>query len=263
MKKIQYLNRKIASFFGVVLIIALMAGCGDVLDEVKNLSSYPAEGTFDDPLTANAVLNNLYAVTLSGWPLNMGNNADESGGIVPTDWVTINNGTMKFWPYSSIRRINIFLKEVPAGKIPTAQQGALIGQAKFLRAYNYFKMVYYHGGVPIIKDPQELTDDLMVTRNTTAECFDFIIEDLDDAISKLPVKYAGNDRGRIDQASARAFKGRVLLYKASPQFNSANPYGNAHWAAAYAANKEAKDFLDQNGYGLLEDFTKSFRNKRT
>ncbi len=261
MKKIEYINRKIVAYISLMLVLVIMAGCANILDEVDNLSSYPASGTFDDPITANAFLSNLYAVTLTGWPLNMGNNADESGGIIPTDWITIDNGTMKFWPYAAIRRINIFLKEVPLGKIPVSQQGAMIGQAKFLRAFLYFKMVYYHGGVPIIKEPQELTDDLMVARNTTADNFNFIIEDLDDALSKLPVKYSGSNRGKIDQAAVRAFKGRVLLYKASPQFNSGNPYGNAHWAAAYTANKEAKDFLGQNGYGLLEDFTKIFTTK--
>jgi hypothetical protein len=101
----------------------------------------------------------------------------------------------------------------------------------------------------------------MVTRNTTAQCFDFIIKNLDEAAALLPVKYTGNDRGKIDQAVVKAFKGRVLLYKASPQFNSANPYGNTYWAAAYTANKEAKDFLDLNGYGLLDDYTKVFETK--
>jgi hypothetical protein len=242
-------------------MLLLIQGCTKVLDDVQNLASYPAAGTFDDVLTANAFTANLYASTLGGWPVNMGNNCDEGGGILGDGWVTIDNGTMKFWPFATIRKINILLKELPLGKIPVEKQGPMIGQAKFLRAYNYFKMVYYHGGVPIIETPQELTDNLMVTRNTTAQCFDFIIKNLDEAAALLPPKYTGTDRGKADQAVVKAFKGRVLLYKASPQFNSANPYGNANWAAAYNANKEAKDFLDANGYGLLDDYTKVFETK--
>lgn len=261
MKKIQYYNRKITGFLSLVLMLLLIQGCTKVLDDVQNLASYPAAGTFDDVLTANAFTANLYASTLGGWPINMGNNCDEGGGILGDGWVTIDNGTMKFWPYATIRKINILLKELPLGKIPVDKQGPMIGQAKFLRAYNYFKMVYYHGGVPIIETPQELTDNLMVTRNTTAQCFDFIIKNLDEAAALLPIKYTGTDRGKADQAVVKAFKGRVLLYKASPQFNSANPYGNANWAAAYTANKEAKDFLDANGYGLLDDYTKVFETK--
>jgi hypothetical protein len=261
MKKIQYYNRKVTGFLSLLLMLLLIQGCTKVLDDVQNLASYPAAGTFDDLLTANAFTANLYASTLGGWPVNMGNNCDEGGGILGDGWVTIDNGTMKFWPFATIRKINILLKELPLGKIPVEKQGPMIGQAKFLRAYNYFKMVYYHGGVPIIETPQELTDNLMVTRNTTAQCFDFIIKNLDEAAALLPPKYTGTDRGKADQAVVKAFKGRVLLYKASPQFNSANPYGNANWAAAYNANKEAKDFLDANGYGLLDDYTKVFETK--
>jgi hypothetical protein len=261
MKTILYFNQKFKVIFSILLVIMLVTGCNKVLDDVKNLSSYPSEGTFDDVITANAFLYNVYANTLSGWPINMGNNCDEGNGIIADGWITSDNSTMKFWPYATVRKINILLKELPAGKIPVDKQAPLIGQAKFLRAFLYFKMVYYYGGVPIIEVPQELTDDLMVPRNTTAECFNFIIKDLDDAVKSLPAKYTGSDRGKIDQASVKAFKGRVLLYKASPQFNSANPYGNSNWAAAYSANKEAKDFLDANGYGLLDDYTKVFETK--
>ncbi len=261
MKTIQYYKRKIIGCISIAVVLGILSGCSKVLNDVDNLGSYPAGGTFDDVATANAYLSNLYASTLNGWPVNMGNNSDEGGGINGDGWVTIDNGTMKFWPYASIRKINILLKELPLSKIADDKKSAMIGQAKFLRAYLYFKMVYYHGGVPIIEVPQELTDDLMVTRNTTAECFDFIVKELDQAAGLLPIKYTGNDRGRIDQASVKAFKGRVLLYKASPQFNPSNPYGNSYWADAYTANKDAKDFLDQNGYGLLEDYTKVFETK--
>lgn len=243
----------VASFFSL--------GCSNILNDVQNLGSYPEAGTFDDEETANAFLSNLYNGTLGGWPVNSGNNADESKGINGEGWVTTDNDQMKFWPYENIRKINILLKEVPLGKIKKEKQNILIGQAKFLRAYLYFKAVYYHGGVPIIKEPQALTDDLKVTRNTTSECFDFIISELDQAENLLPPKFEGNNRGRIDQACIKSFRGRVLLYKASPQFNPTKPYDNQYWSQAYTANKEAIDFLDKNGYGLLEDYTKIFETK--
>ena len=270
MKTLRYYKQKATGFLSMILILMLF-GCGDVLDRVKNLASYPEAGTFDDVTTANAFLANLYQNTMGGitpgvtanigWPTNMGNNCDESRGINDASWITTSNTTMKFWPYTTIRKINILLREVPIGKISSENQAIIIGQAKFLRAFLYFKMVYYHGGVPIITVPQDITDDLFVTRNSTAECFDFIMQDLKDAESALPPKYTGTDRGRIDQAVVKAFKGRVMLYKASPQFNSSNPYGNAYWTEAYNANLEAKTFLDNNGYGLLENYTNVFETK--
>ena len=254
MKTIQYIS--------YLFLFIMLSACGKVVDKVDDLRNYPAAGTFDDPATSGAFLSNLYGSTLtSGWPTGMAGTADEGGGIIGDGWVTTDNGTMKFWPYGTIRKINMLLKELPTGKVAAEVKNPMIGQAKFLRAFLYFKMVYYHGGVPIIQVPQELTDDLKVLRNSTSECFDFILKDLDEAAAAVPPKYTGNDRGRIDQAVVLAFKGRVLLYKASPQFNPANPYDNAHWATAYTANKAAKDFLDVNGYGLLDDFSKIFETK--
>lgn len=254
-------KKKATKIITIIFAMAVLAGCGDVLENVEDLSNYPGEGTFDDAQTSQAYLAALYANTLNGWPVNQGNYADESGSIIGPDWITTNNGTMKYWPYDVIRRINILLTELPEGAVAEDEKATMIGQAKFLRAYHYFRMVYYHGGVPIIKTPQELTDDLNVSRNSTAECFDFIIQDLDEAIAALPNKYDGDNRGKVDKASAMAFKGRVLLYKASPQFNSSNPYDNQYWNDAYAANKEAKDFLDANGYGLLENYVDIFETK--
>ena len=182
-------------------------------------------------------------------------------GIIEPDWITTTNETLGYWPYHAIREVNILLKELPAGTLSQDIQEPMIAQAKFLRAYLYFRMVYFYGGVPIITTPQELTDDLHVSRNSTAECFDFIMQDLDDAIAALPPKYDGENRGKIDQASTMSFKGRVLLYKASPQFNASNPYDNAYWAEAYTANQAAKEFLDANGYGLLDNYRDVFETE--
>lgn len=256
MKNILY---KSLQYCVLTLILSLFfVRCDSALDNVEDLSNYPAEGTFDDIQTVNAYLASLYRSTFSGWPVNSGNFSDESGSIIGPEWITINNGTMKFWPYDVIRRVNIMLSEISSGQIPSEDQSELVAQAKFIRAYLYFKMVKYHGGVPIIDEVQELEDDLLVSRNTTAECFDFIVSDLADAIQNLPVKYRGDDYGRIDQATARSFMGRVMLYKASPQFNPSNPYENPYWEVAYQVNKEAKDFLDANGYGLLENYVGVF-----
>lgn len=253
--------KTIQVLLGFLFVGVIFSGCKKVLD-LEDKTHYPGTGTFDDESTANAYLSNLYAITFTGWPVNMGNNADESGGINGDGWITTDNSTMKFWPYDAIRKINILLKEMNTSILPENKKTPMVGQAKFLRAFLYFKMVYYYGGVPIIEVPQDYqTDDLMVARNSTAECFDFIMKDLNEAETALPVKYDGSNRGRIDQASVKAFKGRVLLYKASPQFNPTDFYDNAYWADAYTANKNAKDFLDANGYGLLDNFNAVFETK--
>ena len=63
------------------------------------------------------------------------------------------------------------------------------------------------------------------------------IKDLDDAIALLDNK---STDGHIDKCVAMSFKGRVLLYWASPQFNRTNDV--SRWTTAYNANKDAINF---------------------
>ena len=131
------------------------------------------------------------------------------------------------------------------------------GQALFWRAWCYFSMVKGYGGVPLILEAQQPTDDLAslaMPRNKTSECVTQILKDLDDAIALLPGSWTGNDVGRIDKGAAMAFKGRVLLFFASPLFNGLN--GVASWQKAYDANKAAKDFLAARGNGLYAPYSR-------
>ncbi|MBK6283842.1 MAG: RagB/SusD family nutrient uptake outer membrane protein [Draconibacterium sp.] len=79
---------------------------------------------------------------------------------------------------------------------------------------------------------------------------------MDDAIGLLPDP-KGN--GRIDKGAAMAFKGRVALFIASPQFNRSN--NSQLWQAAYDANKAAVTYLEGRGKGLLEDFSQLWQSE--
>lgn len=236
----------------------MIVGCAEDVLDVRNLSVYNPEEVWNDPTLANAYLVDLYASTFTGWPINSGNNADESVGILGEGQVQTINNAFKHWPYANIRKINILLDEIDGGGLTQELRTQIKAQSHFMRAFHYFKTVIHHGGVPIIKIPQLLTDDLLVPRNSTKECFDFILEDLDIAIAGLPDRFVGGDFGKVDKGAALAFKGRVLLYMASPQFNPSNPYGNSFWQQAYDANLAAKTFLEAQGYGLMENYSDVF-----
>ncbi|MGV3558130.1 RagB/SusD family nutrient uptake outer membrane protein [Larkinella arboricola] len=240
---------------------AFIQSCkNDELLNLQNPQAYNPSEVWRDQNLANAYLVDIYA-SLPGWPVNQGDYADESANVLGPDYVTTSNNNFKYWPYNTIRKINILLTEIDGGTLPEAFKNSLKGQAHFLRAFHYFKAVVYHGGVPILDKPQLLTDSLSVARNSTAECFAFILQDLDNAIKMLPDKYTGADFGRMDKAAATAFKGRVMLYKASPQFNPANPYSNSYWADAYTTNKTAREFLEGLGYGLYPDYAGIWMNE--
>ena len=263
MKKIIFYTLALGMFF-------IISSCQKVLN-VKNLNAFNPSDTWNDATLASAYLTDLYASASPGWSVNSagdngvdqnGTSADESIGILAPDFVQSTNGAFKYWPYGTIRKINVLLNEINGGTLSADVRKPIKGQAFFLRAFQYFNAVRYHGGVPIIKKPQLLTDDLMVSRNSTKECFDFIIQDLDSAYIYLPDHYTGNDYGRIDKAVVLAFKGRVMLYKASPQFNPSNPFGNTYWQEAYTATKAAKDQLESWGYGLVSKYDDIFLTEK-
>jgi hypothetical protein len=95
-------------------------------------------------------------------------------------------------------------------------------------------------------------DSALLPRNKTSECFAQMVSDLDYAIANLPGKWGSTDWGKITKGAAAAFKGRVLLYYASPMFNPSDL--TARWQAAYDANLQAKTILDANGYGLNTNY---------
>lgn len=244
-----------------VIAASLLAFSGCNVLDTKDLSNYGPDVWNDSKLTS-AFLTDIYGNVLNlTWPRD-GSNSDECLGIMGKDAVQPNNTSFKFWPYASIRNINTLLKNIDEGTLPEGEKNLMKGQAYFMRAFQYFKMVRLHGGVPIVKEPQSLEDDLNVKRNSTAECFEFILSDLDEAAKLLPVKNSGDNYGRIDQCIVAAFKSRVLLYKASPQFNPSSPYNNSYWKDAYNAAKSAKELLDQNGYGLIDNYTDVFETKK-
>lgn len=251
MKKIKY------GIIGTVLVLGGMMSSCDTLD-IDNLNSYDESMVWNDVNLATAYVNNLYTECFGNWNAGADNNSEQVTGM---PWylgtITETGGSYKSWNYTAIRHINEAIKRLEEGQLDSETANSLLGQAYFMRAYMYYWMVLHHGGVPYIKVPQDKdTDDLYVKRNSTPECFQFMVEDLDHAITLLPEKIAGSsaDYGRIDQCFAKAWKAKTLLLKCSPQFNPSNQWNNAYWKEAYDAAKEAYDFCVAKGISLTPNY---------
>lgn len=132
-----------------------------------------------------------------------------------------NHDNASDYDFKKIREINFFFEQVEPkiseGKITgnTANINHYLGEAYFLRAYEYFKKLRAFGDYPIIK--KVLSDDKAVLieaskrqpRNQVAR---FILEDLDKAISLLkesPVQ----GKNRISKEVALLFRSRVALFE--------------------------------------------------
>jgi hypothetical protein len=244
---------KVKSIFLVSFISLLFCGgCTDVLDK-KDLTAISEEDVWNNTEYATNYVNKLCVDNLPGWE-NIAYNSDESHGGGNILYGQLTSSSINDWPYTQIRNVNLFLSKIGSGSIDEETQSLLKGQALVLRAVLYFRMVRLYGGVPLILEPQDLAEDLYVTRAKTSECVNQIVKDLDDAIAVLPWSWTGNDLGRISKAAALALKGRILLYYASPQFNRPGTRDAQRWATAYEINKQAKEQLATNGYGLHSSF---------
>jgi hypothetical protein len=247
-------NMKVKYVFLASLISLLfLCGCTDVLDK-KDLSAISESDVWNNPTYAANYLNKLYVDNLPGWE-NLSSYSDESHGSGNILYGQLTSSSINDWPYTQIRNINLLLSKIGSGNIDAGTQSLLKGQALVLRAWLYFRMVRLYGGVPLILEPQDLQEDLYVTRAKTSECVTQIVKDLDDAIaSDIPWKWEGSDAGRITKAAALALKARILLYYASPQFNRPGARDAQRWTTAYEVNKLAKEQLAANGYGLFSSF---------
>ncbi|WP_026808822.1 RagB/SusD family nutrient uptake outer membrane protein [Arenibacter latericius] len=265
--KIKQMKSKISFIASLVMLMIssfYFVSCEDVLD-IEDINNYDPEQIWNDENLANAYMANLYPI-FGNWSIGQDSYSQQLTGIrFYPDMITVTNGNFKNWDYDRIRLINQAIVDVQEGTLPQDMKDQILGQAYFMRAYIYFDMIKYHGGIPYIKVPQDrYNDDLHVARNSTKESFQYLVEDLDRAIALLPERIGpnSNEYGKIDGNFALAFKAKVALYKASPQFNPSNPWSNSYWEDAYTINKQAYDQLSYQGYALTDDYSDIFLEER-
>jgi len=245
-----------------------MTACRKDFFEVEDQNGIDSK-IWDDEGAVGLFLDKTYDLVLPTWPspgsihntsdeLNNANTAFLYGQLTENSVTDIGTGnSITTNRYFAIRRCNVAIQGLNEGKLPVATRNTLKGQFFFMRAFVYFRLVSLYGGVPLILKTQDPTgDDLNVPRSKTSECIKAITNDLDSAAAYLPALWTGANIGRITKATAMGFKGKVLLYWASPQFNPSNIA--SRWEAAYAANKAAYDTAVAHGYILFNNYANIF-----
>lgn len=245
----------------IIAAAGCFSGCTKILDK-QNLTAVSPSDVWANPSIARAYLDEIYANLMPGNPSGSANGTDEGVAYQKqTDqWLTgmaTFDSNDNFGVYDKIRTINMLLDNIDKASFDQTSRNQIKAQALFWRAWAYNSLVKDYGGVPLILTAQAPTQDLAalaMPRSKTSECVTQITKDLDDAIALLPDAWTNGDVGRIDKGAAMAFKGRVLLFFASPLFN---PSGDqAKWQKAYEANKAAKEYLEAQGKGLYGDYSK-------
>jgi len=256
-------------FFGLLL---LFSGCEDnVLDKAPR-DFFTYEDIWSDLNLVKQFQTRLYN-RMESWSLHGHKNimlasftddafsAENLAGVYSINLGNItadNIGGLDIWSlmYEYIRIANLFLENIEVVEMDDEEKSILIGETKFIRAYYYFNLVRNYVGVPLIKSAFSLDDEFQVARNSFEECIDWIIDEIDEAYSLLPLLRTNNDYGRIDKAICLGTKAEVLLQANSKLYNpNEEPRGPLF---DYTKNsweecaKAAKEIFDMGHFELQE-----------
>ncbi len=155
-----------------------------------------------------------------------------------------------------IRNINDALIGIEGSTLSQEEKNELLGQLYVLRAWRYFLMWKWYGGIPIITDLPEIAAGSVTPRSSAKAVYEFIIEDLRTAAELLePFTGAGqwraNDNyGRVSMATALALKGRVMVWWCSPLFNRAGD--PQRYIDVYDEMKADLEKINGAGYALYK-----------
>ena len=175
-------------------------------------------------------------------------NSTSDGSYSPPVQSGLWNGT-----YNHIRNVNYLITKVDEAEAELKEKVLLYkAEAQFFRAYTYYNIYKDLGGVPIVTKPLNVDDAelLMAPRNTREEVINFILKDLDEAISILPAHddISIKDIGRISKEAALAFKARVALFEGTWQ-KFRDKSGDKYLTQAIDA---AKKVIEKNTFELFD-----------
>ena len=171
--------------------------------------------------------------------------------------------------YEGISRANDVIDNV--GNVPGMSQelsAQYMAEAKFLRAYFYYRLNCLYRGVPLYLTTTPVSE-FNTPRNTEAEVWEAIINDLTDVINEpnIPGRYVAGDSnyGRATKGAAYALRGKTYLwmneYKLAEQdFREVLKMGYSLFEGGYKelfkdANEQCPEMIfsiqcyEQDGYG--------------
>lgn len=223
-----------------------MTACVDDLDQ------FPSNIASSDSLTDfTGVLNAAYFYQL--------------GSVTPMAVMgdfRADNALMEEEPYPSFDRFNgdlVDMEDQFFGPLYTALYKSIlsannviensssarqVGEAKFLRALSYFKLVRVFGDVPLnLTATPSTTDNSILARQPVSSIYNTIVSDLQDAISALD--NSGLSSGRATSIAAQGMLGKVYM--------QLGDFGNASSQLSGVVNGASSA-----GISLQDDFANIF-----
>lgn len=244
----------------LLVVLVITGGCKkklelSPLDKISDASYWKSSSDFQ--LFANDFYNGLQGAhnyTENNSDIAFGSGTDAATGAdnrAKSNGAYLTEANSPVWDnsYKYIRSANYLLQKAQESTLG-AEIDRWVGEALFFRAYNYWNLVKSFGGVPKIDKVLDVTSpELYSPRSSQAEIIDFILSDLDNAISKLPNQsdLSADEIGRVTKGAALALKARAALYQGTwaKHHNEGDP-------ASYlsAAISSAETMINSNEYDL-------------
>ena len=255
------MNMKSSYISAVLSIAILLAGC-EKLDYAPG--DQMSEQTFwktEDHARQAAV--GMYAAMKADWCFGLEFTFDMCSDLADgtTPWADISRGTtfasnssgvQNHWQYlyELVHRTNTVIRNVKDMPIRQETIDRVTGEAKFLRAMAYFRMLNCWGGVPYYDETCDINKEfshLNAPRCSAEEIRNHVLDDLTEAIRLLPVKWDAADLGRATKGAAYALRGKVYLF-------------DRQWEKAKSDLEEVVYNKNLNyGYSLHPDYNELFR----
>lgn len=224
----------------ILLSVLILLSCNSILDENPrdrysenvvwtdlNLADNFLKGCYNKMNIKNgwaglmyldAISDNIFFIHIFGTDIYLEGNITassqgpfQSGFLKEINWQAL---------YQNIYALNTFIDNIDLVQENSTEDiqdkvNVMKGEALFLRALCYTKLVMTYGGLPLLTSAPKLDDDFSsINRSTFKETVDFISSECDKAAGLLLNKNQ-MEMGRASIGAALALKSRILLFAAS------------------------------------------------
>lgn len=214
-------------------------------------------GVYDN--LGGGALHGIYASYLLAWTGDEGymNRATLTTGPWNYFYSSADAYNAGLWSnlWSGINKANVLIKNVDKNTaIAQEKRDVIRGESLFLRAYYYFTLVQYFGGVPLKLEPTSSVIDVDVARAPAKDVYLQIIKDMEAAEKLVPSIKTLGFGGAISKSAVRGLLARVNLFMAGEPVKDKTRYAEASkWAKMVMDDTEA-------GHDLNPSYSQIFIN---
>lgn len=153
-----------------------------------------------------------------------------------------------YYCYQAINIANGIIKYAPEVTMSDDARNVALGEAYFFRAFNYFTLVKYFGGVPLVTTPSEDISKLQTPKSAAADVYAQIESDLKQAENLLPAKKFYANANRVGKYAAAMLLTSVYMQQgkygeAANSVKTVLNSGHALTANENLTNKSAYNIL--------------------